>query len=236
VNRRSLEEVTGDTYRDAMDVILVPGLWLDASSWETGVPAPASSEVGIQSWVDAVVALIDVLSAPDDELAGVVTLVGHSGGAHVVWAAAEARADRVARVVMVDSLPPPDGGRINAGLPEVDGVVPFPGWDFFGEDAADIPPSVRATWAARATTVPARVPSDRIALSGTRRFSVPVTLLMGDRDEDALRAEAAHRGARTYGQELEAIRDLSVVRLGSGHWPQFSQPGAFARTLVAAVG
>ena len=40
-------------------------------------------------------------------------LVGHSGGGNVVWGAAEARAGRVARVIFVDTVPPPDGREIS---------------------------------------------------------------------------------------------------------------------------
>ena len=237
-----------------MDVILVPGLWLDASSWDAvvppleaaghsahpltlpglGGPARETSGIGVQDWIDAVIGEVDRLSPPDAETAGAVTLVGHSGGANIVWAAAEARADRISRVVMVDAVPRPDGAPINPGLPVVDGVVPFPGWDFFGEEAADIPAAARARWSARARSVPARVTGDPVVMRGSRRFSVPVALLMGMLDEDALRGEVA-RWDDPSAAEVEAIEDLRVVRLGTGHWPQFSQPEAFARTLVDAV-
>ncbi|MGC7974528.1 esterase/lipase family protein, partial [Salmonella enterica] len=66
-----------------MDVILVPGLWLDASSWDAVTPAlteaghvvhpltlPADPTATIQDWVDAVVERIDAAAEP-------VVLVGH---------------------------------------------------------------------------------------------------------------------------------------------------------------
>lgn len=229
-----------------MDIILVPGLWLDASSWDTvvpaleaaghrtrpltmpgvGAPASESADIGMQDWVDAVVAEID--ASPEK-----VVLVGHSGGGNVVWGAAEARPDRVARVVFVDTVPPPDGGQISE-FEIVDGVVPFPGWDFFDEpDVSDLDEATRATWAARAHSVPARVPTDPIRLEGSGRRAVPVTLLMGLMDEAEFREAVSQWGP--HGAEFEAIADAEVVRLGSGHWPQFSTPDALAQALVAAV-
>ena len=106
-----------------MHIILIPGLWLDASSWDdvspalreaghephsvtlpgVGEPADRSGEIGITEWVGAVVDLIDRLD-------GDVVLVGHSGGGNVAWGAADRRVDRVGRVILVDTLPPTPGG------------------------------------------------------------------------------------------------------------------------------
>src|SRR5690606_4486695 len=88
-----------------------------------GAPASESSAIGMADWVAAVVTEIDALEGP-------VALVGHSGGGNVVWGAADARPDRVARVVFVDTIAPPPGGMISE-FDVVDGVVPFPGWDSF---------------------------------------------------------------------------------------------------------
>lgn len=230
-----------------MDIILVPGLWLDASSWDavvpdleraghravpltmpgTGVPAPASAEVGIGDWVAAVVAEIDARREP-------VVLVGHSGGGNVVWGAADARPDRVARVVLIDTVLPPEGGSISA-FPVVDGVIAFPGWEFFDEpDTADLDAATRERVAARTASVPARVPTDPLPLTDARRFEVPVTVLSGAADHDGLSAMLEAWPA--YAEEFRRVSDTTVVPLGSGHWPQFSMPAALAAALVAAVG
>lgn len=229
-----------------MDIILVPGLWLDASSWEDVIPAlesaghtthpltlpgvgasaSDSSDIGIQDWVDAVVTEIDAAGGP-------VVLVGHSGGGNVVWAAAEARADSVRRVVFVDTVPPPGGHGISE-FEIVDGVVPFPGWDSFdAPDVEDLAPGVREKWAARARSVPARVPTDPLVLEGTHRHRVPVTLLMGGMDDAEFRAAVSEWGH--FGEEFEAIDHSEVVRLGTGHWPQFSQPDRLASAILEAV-
>ncbi|NYE20291.1 hypothetical protein [Microbacterium immunditiarum] len=60
-----------------------------------------------------------------------------------------------------------------------------------------------------------------------------MTILSGGFDEEAFRAAVSQWGR--FGEEFSAIRDAEVVKLGSGHWPQFSQPDALATALVAAV-
>lgn len=230
----------------AMQIILIPGLWLDASSWDAvtpalraaghtpvpltlpgvGAPASESAEVGIADWVQAVVEVIDAAEEP-------VVLVGHSGGGNVAWGAADARPDKVARVVFVDTVPPPPGGQISE-FPVVDGVVPFPGWDFFDEeDVADLDEETRARTAPLARDVPAKVPTDELRLRSEKRFGVPVTLLSGSMDDAAFRAAIVQWGR--YRDEFESIADAQVVPLGTGHWPQFSAPAALATHIVAAL-
>lgn len=226
-----------------MDIILIPGLWLDASSWDDvaveltaaghrahsmtmpGVGEPAS-DIGIADWVDAVVNRIDELDGP-------VVLVGHSGGGNVVWGAADACPARVARVVLVDTVPPAPGMGIGE-FEAVDGVVPFPGWDHFpADDVHDLDDAIRARTTPLMKSIPARVPTDPIALSDDGRFRVPVTLLMGGYDQAKLESELADWGP--YGVEFSSIADATVVELGSAHWPQFSMPQRLATAILDAV-
>lgn len=229
-----------------MKIILIPGLWLDETSWHSVAPAlrdaghrvqaltlpgvggsgADTAAIGIDDWVDAAVAAVD---ADDDT----VVVVGHSGGGNVAWAVADRRPDRVARVVLVDTVPPFPGGSISE-FEVVDGVVPFPGWDFFDEpDVADLEAEVREREAARAKSVPARVPTDGVTLSDPRRFSVPVTVLSGSMDDAEFRGAISEWGP--YGEEFQAIADTEVVRLGTGHWPQFSQPERLAAAILDAL-
>lgn len=229
-----------------MHVILVPGLWLDASSWDAvipsleraghtphaltmpgvGLPAVESADIGIADWVAAVVDEIDAVGEP-------VVLVGHSGGGNVVWGAAEARPDAVRRVIFVDTIPPHPEGIISE-FPVVDGVVPFPGWDFFDDEGVhDLDADTRARTAPRARSVPARVPTDPLTLAGHRRHRVPVTLLMGGMDDATFRSAVAEWGA--FGDEFASIGDAEIIRLGTAHWPQFSKPDALGEALVAAI-
>ncbi|GAA1123298.1 alpha/beta hydrolase [Microbacterium natoriense] len=229
-----------------MDIILIPGLWLDASSWNevvpaveraghrvhpltmpgVGAPASESADIGIADWVAAGVAAVDAVDGP-------VVVVGHSGGGNVAWGVVDARPDAVSRVVFVDTVPPPPGQGISE-FETIDGVVPFPGWDFFPpEDVDDLDEATRARTAPLALSVPARVPTDPIALSADARYRVPATLLMGGLDQETLESLLEQWGP--YAEEYRAIEDAEVVRIGSGHWPQFSVPERLAALISAAA-
>ncbi|MFK4759694.1 alpha/beta fold hydrolase [Microbacterium sp. ZW T5_45] len=229
-----------------MDIILIPGLWLDAASWNDVVPAlqaaghrthaltlpgvgaaaESSRDIGIADWVASATATLDSIGRP-------AVVVGHSGGGNVAWGVADARPDRVSRVVLVDTVPPPTGYGISE-FEIVDGVIPFPGWDFFPEDEVrDLDAPTRERTAARALSVPARVPTDRILLEDSDRFRVPVTLLMGGADRAALEAELENWGP--YAEEFRRIADVEVIPIGSGHWPQFTAPARLAALVDAAA-
>lgn len=229
-----------------MNIILVPGLWLDAASWGevtpileraghtvhaltmpgVGAPAAESGEIGIADWVAAVVDEIDRIDRQ-------VVLVGHSGGGNVVYGAADARPERIARIVFVDTFPPGDGGSIWQ-FPVVDGVVPFPGWDTFEDvEIADLDADTRDSWSGRMQSVPEQVPTDPLRLRDPRRRSIPVTMLAGI--VSAAEVQGFIDEAADWASELAAIENLDVVELHSGHWPQFSRPQELAAALLAAV-
>ncbi|HEY9307644.1 MAG TPA: alpha/beta hydrolase [Microbacterium sp.] len=235
-----------------MHIILVPGLWLDASSWGevapalesaghrthaltmpgVGAPGAESAGIGIADWVAATVDALDRLDGP-------VAVVGHSGGGNVAYGAVDARPDRVDHLVFLDTFPPGEGGSISE-FPVVDGVIPFPGWDFFDDsDVADLDPQTRTDVAARAKSVPERVPTDPIRLSDERRRAVPATIITGTVPEAQIR-EIVEK-APSWAAELAALEKLEVIELGApgdptGHWPQFSRPGAVAEAILRAIG
>ena len=241
-----MADVAGRRYRRGMDIILIPGLWLDASSWDEvipalekaghralpltlpglGAPASETADIGIAEWVDAAVAALDGLDGP-------AVVVGHSGGGNVAWGVADARPERVSRVIFVDTVPPPSGNGISE-FEIVDGIVPFPGWDFFpDEDVSDLDEATRARTVPSTHSVPARVPTDEIVLTDDRRHRIPVTLLMGGLDQPAFENMIEQWGP--YAEEFHAIDDAEVVKVGSGHWPQFSVPEKLGRLINEAI-
>ncbi|GAA1831422.1 alpha/beta fold hydrolase [Agromyces salentinus] len=230
-----------------MDIILIPGFWLDASSWNDVAPIIEEAghrthpvtlpgleslesdrrDIGLRDHIDAVVQLVDSLPDP-------VVLVGHSGGGTVAHGVVDARPDRIARVVYVDSGPLADGHAINDELPVVDGEIPLPAWEVFDEaDLVDLDEDLRAMFRARAVPQPARVASDRIALRDERRYDVPVTVIASEFPSSMLVEFIAADAAFT--RELARIRDVDYIDLPTGHWPQFTKPVQLGQAIVAAV-
>jgi pimeloyl-ACP methyl ester carboxylesterase len=231
-----------------MDVMLIPGFWLDGSSWgDVGpvleraghrvraltLPGLESADadrrgIGLRDHVDAVVAAIDEADGP-------VVLVGHSGGGAIAHAAADARPDRVARVVYVDSWPLGEGRAINDELTAVDGEIPLPDWsEFPDEDLRDLDDELREAFRARAVPQPAAVASDPQVLADDRRYDVAATIIACEFPSEELRQWLA-QGEPSLA-ELATMRDVDYVDLPTGHWPQFTRPQDLAQAILAAVG
>jgi len=231
-----------------MDVILIPGFWLDASSWGEVLPvfedagvraraltlpglAPADADRGairLRDHVDAVVAAVDGVE-------GAVVLVGHSGGGAIAHAAADARPDRVAGVVYVDSWPLGEGLAINDELAAADGEIPLPDWsEFHDEDLRDLDGELRDAFRARAIPQPAAVASDPQVLTDPRRYDVPATIVACESPSEQLREWMA-QGEPSLA-ELASMRHVEYVDLPTGHWPQFTRPRELGEAILAAVG
>jgi len=233
-----------------MDIILIPGFWLDASSWDEVIPALRQaghrvqaltlpgmeskgadrSQITLRDHIDAVVEVIDSV----DPASGPVVLVGHSGGGAIAYAAADARPGRVARVVYVDSFPLGEGGLINDELPAENGEVPLPDWSLVDkEDLVDLDDDLRAAFRERAIPTPEHVASDRQRLSDERRYDVPATVIACEFSTAQLRDWMAqdHPAMR----ELAKIRDVGCIDLPTGHWPQFTKPAELGQAILASV-
>jgi pimeloyl-ACP methyl ester carboxylesterase len=231
-----------------MDILLIPGLWLDGSSWDAVVPTlrdaghrvhPLTlpgmesrdadrSKITLRDHIDAVV---DVL----DSLDGKAVLVGHSGGGAIAHGALDSRPDLVARVVYVDSWPLGNGGLINDEFPAENGEIPLPDWTLFeDEDLVDLDDAARAAFRERAIPSPERVATDRQELSDDRRYEVPATVIVCEFPSAKLREWISqdHPAMR----ELAKIRDVAFIDLPTGHWPQFTRPAALGEALLSAVG
>jgi len=230
-----------------MDIILVPGFWLDGSSWSEVTPplvdaghrvhpltlpglesvSESRAGIGLRQHIDAVVAAIDSIDAP-------VVLVGHSGGGAIIHGAVDERPDRVVRAIYVDSGPLAAGGVINDELPAEGDDVPLPAWEAFeDDDLVDLTDELRAAFRARAIPEPRAVASDEQQLHNERRYEVPVTVIACEFPASALVGwiEAGYPQA----SELGLIREVEYVDLPTGHWPQFTKPSELAAVILAAV-
>lgn len=232
-----------------MDIILVPGLWLDGSSWERVVPVleraghrahpltlpgMESTEadrtvVTLRDHVDAVVAAIDAV----DPACGTL-LVGHSAGAAVGYAAADARPDRVAGLVCVGGFPTGDGDPVADGFSVVGSDVPLPDWSAFEEEeVADLDDAARADFRARAVPSPAGVVRDQQRLTDQRRYDLPVTLIATEFTTATLRDWIAQGMGPV--REIPKFRRVRYVDLPAGHWPQFTRPTNLAHAILDAA-
>jgi pimeloyl-ACP methyl ester carboxylesterase len=231
-----------------VDVVLVPGLWLTAATWDAVVPALRAAghtphpvtlpglgdddadprDVALADHVAAVVAAVDACAGP-------VLLVGHSAGSGLAWAAADARVDRVAGVVLVGGFPTGDGLLLADGFAASDGAVPFPGWDAFEEaDVRDLDAAARVRVAAGMRPSPVRVVTEPQRLHDDRRYRLPVTMVCPEFTADDVRGWVAAGAAPVA--ELSRMTSVHWVDLHSGHWPQVTCPERLAEAVLDAAG
>lgn len=226
-----------------MHVLPLPGFWLDASAWDDIVPAvraaghdpqaltlpglPPDPNVGLRDQIDFVVDQVDAV-------AGLVVLVGHSGGGAVARGVVDARPDRIAKVIYVDSGPLGHGNVVNDGFDAEDGMVPLPDRMVFDDESVvDLDDTAWAAFAARALPTPAKVATEKQVLSDPRRYDVPVTVITCEMSEANLRDLNA--GGHPYVAELAAVKHYDIVELRSGHWPMLTKPAETAEKIVAAL-
>jgi pimeloyl-ACP methyl ester carboxylesterase len=226
-----------------MDIVLVPGAWLDASCWDAVLPpleaaghravpltlrglerdASDRSRVRLADQVATVVAAIDDAAAP-------VLLVGHSIGSGIAHQALDARPERVARVVHIGGFPSPDGAALLSGLTAVDGEIAMPDWAEMGEEAnvRDFDPALLERLYADAIPQPEHVCTDPVRLTDDRRLAVPATMVCPEYSADELRSWVADGEL----PEVAALAQIDYVDIGGGHWPQLTQPERLAQILI----
>jgi pimeloyl-ACP methyl ester carboxylesterase len=230
-----------------MDIILIPGLWLTARSWDAIVPpleeaghrahaltlpgmesADADrSAVTRQDHVDAVVSAIDATE-------GQVLLVGHSMGGVLAWAAAAARITRVAGVMFLASEPGiPD--QSDSMFPVEGDDVPLPPWDFFDDEmVADLDDDLRERIRSASVPSPLHAVTDGLTFGDDGLYDLPVTMVTAEYDAAQLKAwtEAGESGT----EEIARLRRVRWVDLHSGHWPQYSRVDDTVRLILEAAG
>ena len=230
-----------------MHIILIPGLWLDGSSWDevarelerAGHRTHPLTLPGMESrdadrshitLRDHVRAVVDAIEAAD----GKVVLVGHSAGCGIAHAAVDARPDSVARAIYIGGFPTSDGGVLAGGFVSEAGDVPLPDWsEFDDEDLVDLDDEARAAFRERAIPSPVRVTRDRQQLSDERRYDVAVTAIATEYTTAMLRSWIEQNEGPV--REFAKIRDVEYVDLPTGHWPQFTRPKELAQAILASI-
>ncbi|OZV81584.1 alpha/beta hydrolase [Micromonospora echinospora] len=220
-------------------IVLVGGLWLDASAW-TGVASelaeqgrravpvtlPGQGDGNTSATLaDQVAAVLAVVDAGP----GGSVVVGHSAACTLAWLAADARPGRVTKVVLIGGFPSGNGQPYADFFPIVDGVMPFPGWEpFEGADAADLDEPTRQAFAAAAIPVPEGVAKGVVQLTDERRFDVPVVVVC----PEFTPAQAREWIAAGDVPELARTKHVDLVDIDSGHWPMITRPAELAMILA----
>ncbi len=225
-----------------MDVLLIAGLWLDGSAWDDVGPelealghrpvpltlpgqGDGSASATLEDQAAAVLSAVD--SASERPL-----VVGHSAACTLAWLAADARPEKVAKVVLIGGFPAADGEPYADLFEPEDGVMPFPGWGpFEGPDSDDLDEEARRSFASAAIPVPEGVTKGLVRLTDDRRFDVPVVLVC----PEFTPAQAREWIAAGDLPELAKAKHLDLVDIDSGHWPMLSKPIELARLLAATT-
>jgi pimeloyl-ACP methyl ester carboxylesterase len=225
-----------------MDILLIAGLWLDASVWHDvaaglealghrAVPVTlpgqgdGNTSATLADQSAAVVAAVDAAAARP-------MVVGHSAASSLAWLAADARPAEISKVAMIGGFPSGDGNTYFDGFPIADGAMPFPGWgEFEGPDSADLDDAAKQAFASAAIPVPEWVTRGVIRLASERRYDVPVVLIC----PEFTPAQAKEWIDKGEVPELAKSRNVSFANIDSGHWPMISAPADLARVLARAA-
>ncbi len=237
--------------------VLVPGFWLGAWAWEavaaplreaghavypvtlTGLAERAGEggpEVDLETHVADLVELITGADLRE------VVLVAHSGAGAPVTGAADRVAERIRRVVYLDSGPLRDGAaaldsyppeqreRTEAAL--LDGWrLPLPSWAELaaaGSSLAGLDEAQLALFRERATDQPAGPLRQPLRLSGAVD-GLAKTLVSCSFPLEQVRALIA--AGHPWFADLGGPR-WDLTELTTGHWPMFSRPADTARVLA----
>lgn len=225
-----------------MDVLLIAGLWFDASAWDdvaaelrslghrpVPVALPGQGDGATTATLDDQVAAV---LAAVDATEGNPVVVGHSAACSLAWLAADARPEKIAKTVLIGGFPTDDGGKYADFFEMQDGGMAFPGWGpFEGPDSADLSDEAKRAMEAATIPVPEGVARGIVRLTDERRFDVP-TVLVCPEFTPAQAKESIDAGDVP---ELAKAKHVEYVDIDSGHWPMVTKPAELARLLAAAA-
>lgn len=226
------------TEGNRMDIVLMPGLWLDSSAWDQvaaelrrlghnpiAVPLPGTDDRSTSATLDdQIQAAVSAVDAADRPL-----VVSHSAACALAWIVADRRPDDISGVVLIGGFPSADGEQYAPYFELVDGVMPFPGWEpFEGPDSYDIDEETKKRMADEAIPVPAGVSHAVISLGDPRRYEVPVHMICPEFTPDDVKGWMAEGSL----PELAATTNYSLIDFDSGHWPMYTKPVELAGALA----
>jgi pimeloyl-ACP methyl ester carboxylesterase len=221
-----------------MDVILIPGLWLDGSSWDKVVPALEQAGLnahpltlpGMESrdadrskitFEDHVGAITNAVKAGGER----VVLAVHSGAGASGYAATDRVPENIAHMVYVDSGPAT--APLDANFEGDD--FPLPSWEDLDENLDGISQEQLAAFRERAVPEPAGAMREFVQLTNDERLNIPTTAICTAFTSDDYK-KAVKEGQTWLGGYAD-IRDITWIDLPTSHWPMWSRPKEIATIL-----
>jgi len=221
-------------------IVLVPGFWLGAWAWDEvadllradghavsaitlpGLDGAAGADRDSVTFDDHVAAICDAAtSAPAP-----VVLAVHSGAGAPGYAASDRVADRIARMVYVDSGPAT--GPLDADFEGDEWALPP--WDELDENLDGITEAQLETFRERAVPEPASAIRGAAALENEARFDIPSIVICTSFPSDVIKAAVAE--GQNWIAGLAELRDVTYVDLPTSHWPMWSRPQDIADILA----
>lgn len=253
------------------EFILVSGMFTGAHVWEDtaarlasvgagvhtaaltglgGRPGAATDGIDLETHIEDVLALIDSVRAETGQDQEIV-LVGHDYGVHPVLGAADRRAERIGRIVCVDTGPGQDGAPALAAVPdrsvreEVAGRAGAEGgggglaapareeWQRWGSTAG-IPEAALDRLTALASPQPLGTLLQPLRLTGGAA-SLPVTGVLCTANGSTI--EMVQRRVDLGDPAFQPLADpqVSFFELPTGHWPMLSLGAELAEVLLRAA-
>ncbi|WP_338702644.1 alpha/beta fold hydrolase [Streptomyces sp. Q6] len=239
--------------------ILVPSVFTGGAVWDetAGRLAAAGAKVHVvdplsgdradlETHIGQVVGEIDAAGSAADRD---VVLVGHGYGAYPVLGAADRRAERVARIVYVDSALPNDGAPALAVVPDQElrarlgaqgpdgGELPVPAspqeWQRWGSTAG-VPDSTWEKLTALGSPQPLGTLVEPLRLTGAAA-EIPTSGVLCAENGSTLAMVRLVVGLGDPALQVLTRPGVTFFELPTGHWPMLSCPAELADILLRAA-
>jgi pimeloyl-ACP methyl ester carboxylesterase len=233
-------------------IILIAGHWLGAWAWEEvqevltagGQNAIAMTLPGLdpddperssRTLDDQAATIEEAMARAGASAERPVVLVGHSGANAPLSIVLDRHPERVRRIVWVDSGPVAPGSVFAQELPDTVEELPLPPFEVLGEQASleGLTAEMLERFRARAVPEPGPVLRQSVELTNDARRRVPTTLVCCSIPSAQL-LELARAGHPMFA-EVDALDDLEVIDLPTGHWPMWSRPEDLAKAIGSAA-
>ena len=241
--------------------VLVPGFWLGGWAWRdvtetlraaghsvypvtlTGLGERvhlAGPQVNLDTHIADVVNLIRYEELHD------VILAGHSYAGNVIAGVADQAPERIARLIYVDTWPPPNGmAHIDLNSPEGRKAqeqrvatlgegwrLPMPSWEELdqGNDLRGLGEAERRRMRERAVDQPFGAVKQPIQLKNPAREALPRTAIWC-----SMTVEEVQQMIAAYPALCSTLTEpgWQFIELPTGHWPMFSRPRELAELLAS---